>query len=380
MPGVRRLPSGKLQGWYFDTAGRRRYWTSEDPTATKAGVRAIVARMEDEHRQVRLGYRLARTSADRHRARPFAELLDEHLAWGAAQGGIGGRPWCAKHTHQRQVYLAWWQQRLGLRTVGDLDGILAHAEAGLRELLAARSSLTANNYVAALRALCRWAEQRGYLIADPLRGMAPVATAAGTVRRALTPAEISALLAEVPPERGLMYRVALASGLRRHELQSLTRADLDVARGGLRLHAAWTKNRQDGFQPLPAALVAELANVPPGPLVRCTDHAAARLALDLRDAGIPQRTVAGKLYFHSLRVTYVTLLVESSVNVREVQALARHASPALTMGVYARVRDAGLRAAVERIGAVFLVRCAPPAHGDCNEARPDCGSDCAASA
>lgn len=44
MPGARRLPSGKLQGWYFDTAGRRRYWTSEDPTTTKAGVRAQIVR------------------------------------------------------------------------------------------------------------------------------------------------------------------------------------------------------------------------------------------------------------------------------------------------------------------------------------------------
>jgi hypothetical protein len=73
-------------------------------------------------------------------------------------------------------------------------------------------------------------------------------------------------------------------------------------------------------------------------------------------------------------VTYVTLLCESSANVREVQALARHASPALTMGTYARVRDAGLRAAVERIGAVLPDSCAPGAHADCNADCSHCAS------
>jgi integrase len=198
-------------------------------------------------------------------------------------------------------------------------------------------------------------------------------------RRALTPDEIARLLAVAPPERALVYRVALASGLRAGELAALTAGDVDAERGGLILHAEWTKNRQGGFQPLPASLVAALGATmtgdPSAPLLSFTrHHAARRLALDLAAAGIERHTGAGKVDFHSLRVTYVTLLCESSANVREVQALARHASPALTMGTYARVRDAGLRAAVERIGAVLPDSCAPGAHDCLPRKCSDCGS------
>jgi integrase len=48
---------------------------------------------------------------------------------------------------------------------------------------------------------------------------------------------------------------AFASGLRKEELRSLVVRDLDIKRGGLVLRAEWTKNRKDGFQPLPAFLV-----------------------------------------------------------------------------------------------------------------------------
>ncbi|MFO7900489.1 MAG: tyrosine-type recombinase/integrase [Planctomycetota bacterium] len=79
-----------------------------------------------------------------------------------------------------------------------------------------------------------------------------------TKRRALTPDEIRRLLDAARGWRRLVYEVALCSGLRAKELRSLRRSDLDTERGGLVLHAVWTKNRKDGFQPLPSVLVEEL--------------------------------------------------------------------------------------------------------------------------
>ena len=48
------------------------------------------------------------------------------------------------------------------------------------------------------------------------------------------------------------------SGLRSNELRHLTVDHLDLARGGLLLDADWTKNREEGFQPLPGALLERL--------------------------------------------------------------------------------------------------------------------------
>jgi integrase len=237
MPGVRRLPSGKLQGWYRDSSGCRRYVTHNDPRATRAAVRAMAARLEDEHQQVRLGYRPARTAADKHRPRPYAQLVQEYLDWGRAQGGRGGRAWAEKHAQNRGTALQWWQQRLGLQTLGDLDGILPRAEEALREVLALRAGKTAANRVEALRALCLWARQRGYLTASPLGGMAPIDKTPKAERRALTLEEVQGLLAVSPPDRCLLYETALLSGLRANELRSLRVEDLDVERVGLNLHA-----------------------------------------------------------------------------------------------------------------------------------------------
>ncbi len=40
--------------------------------------------------------------------------------------------------------------------------------------------------------------------------------------------------------------------------------------------------------------------------------------------------------FHALRATYVTLLIESGASIKTVQVLARHSTPSLTIGIYAK--------------------------------------------
>ena len=87
MAGVRakRRSSGKYEGWFTNSDGKQQHFTG---TLSYAETKRIAQRLEDEHRQIRLGYK-PRSSLVR---RPFADAKGEYLAWGATQGGRGGRP------------------------------------------------------------------------------------------------------------------------------------------------------------------------------------------------------------------------------------------------------------------------------------------------
>jgi hypothetical protein len=103
---------------------------------------------------------------------------------------------------------------------------------------------------------------------------------------------------------------AFLSGLRAHELRSLAVDDLDVGGCGVRLHAEWTKNRKDGFHPIPTDPIGRLhdfahtgeakvlyarykrrdatVELPSDPLLYVPSHPARSLDKDLETAGIPK--------------------------------------------------------------------------------------------
>jgi hypothetical protein len=58
---------------------------------------------------------------------------------------------------------------------------------------------------------------------------------------------------------------------------------------------------------------------------------------------------SGKLDFHACRLAYINFVIESGATVKEAQALARHATPEMTMNVYGRVRQERLAATVDKI-------------------------------
>jgi hypothetical protein len=72
----------------------------------------MAQRLEDEHRQIRLGYRPPPKKSDRKL--PFDDIAEEYLAWGRSQGGRGSNPWSKTHSRMRERYMAWWKERLGL--------------------------------------------------------------------------------------------------------------------------------------------------------------------------------------------------------------------------------------------------------------------------
>ncbi len=268
MAGVRKKPqsSGRYQAWFITMDDQRKFFVG---TRSRPETLRMAQRFEDEHRQIRLGYRPPPRPSDRYRTRLVAEVVQEYLAWGQLQGGRPGYPWSPTHLRNRQRHLPWWQQTLGLVVLGDLVGILPQVEAEVQHLSRGHSSKTVANYVESLAALCAWCVDRQYLADDPLHALGHLATTPQTHRRAMTVAEIQQLLAVAPVHRRLLYETAFLSGLRAKELRSLTLAHLDKTRNGLHLDAASTKNRQAGFQPLPGQLVEDLfafasARYPPG--------------------------------------------------------------------------------------------------------------------
>ena len=214
---------------------------------------------------------------------------------------------------------------------------------------------------------------RGYLRENPLAKLGKIDITPRSRYRALTIDETWRLLEIVPDYLRYTYILAMLSGLRANELRSLTRAHLDIRNSGLRLEPRWTKNREPGFQPLPQKFVKELVEfadsgivpqlyqqfartlvVPRDPLVFVNTHPARELDGYLRAAGIPKETPEGKVAFHALRTSFVTLTYEAGATHREAQELARHKTPGLTANVYGRTRSERLAGIAEKVGEAVL--------------------------
>ncbi len=241
------------------------------------------------------------------------------------------------------------------------------------------SGKTLANYAETLQSVCNWAKRRGYRDADPLDGMAPFDTTPETKRRALTAEEIRKVLEVAPDYRRILYEAAFTTGLRAEELRALTPESVDVGRGAVILDPAWTKNRKPGLQPIPCALVGKLVafgeagtakalyerhyvrkdarpdGISGNPLLFVPTQTARDLRKDLEAAGVADfKPGEGKVDFHSCRVAYVTFIVEAGATVKEGQVLARHATPDLTMNVYARARNERLSELAEKVGETIL--------------------------
>lgn len=216
------------------------------------------------------------------------------------------------------------------------------------------SGKTANYYRTALHGFFAW------LIKEERWGKNPVATIERMAqeeprrqRRALDRSEIQRLLSAAPRQRALVYWLAIMSGLRRGELCQLKWGDLDVERGTIRLRASTTKNRQDAQQVVPGevltALEARRGNARSGECVFRSIPRVETLRKDLAAAKVAEETDEGVIDFHSLRVTYATLLARAGVPLAQAQRLMRHSTPVLTANVYTKLGLEDGRSAVASI-------------------------------
>lgn len=171
MAGVRKktYTNGKYGAWFTDYTGKQKFFIG---TTDRKETLHMAVRLEDEHRQIRLGYREPPKTSEKHKLRPFEEIKEEYISWGKSQGGRRGKPWSKVHLRMRLSHLTWWQNRLGLTTMEDLKWILSKVEAALREIQKqGRSGKTLTNYAEALRGFCNWCVVRGYLEQNPLKDL-----------------------------------------------------------------------------------------------------------------------------------------------------------------------------------------------------------------
>ena len=342
---------------YIDHLGRQRKATG---TTSRKETERIALQVQGKEFAIRNGVAAAPKASDQ--ARNIDQITAEYQFWGNSVGGRRGRPWGPEHARKRAQDLAFWKAELRLQTQFDLIDCQARVERVIHRIHieTGRTGKTAWNRVETLAAFCRWCVDRDYLADDPLRRLKKINTQPVKRRRPLMPDEIALLLTHCLPERRLLYETAICTGLRANELAHVTPVLLNIFQCGIRLEANWTKNRMDGFQPVPRWLMDKLIEAsrglgPTQPIFKLQKaHAARMVRDDMERAGLPIfKPGEGHVDFHALRTTYLTLLDMGGASAKETQDLARHSTPVVTFNAYVRAGADRKMKVVEALGALL---------------------------
>ncbi len=320
----------------------------------------LASAAEAEAAKIRAGFIDSRDlSRRKHEARPIAEHLADWHADILARGGTAKHADLSRNRALKVLGLA------KVRAVPDLSpSRVQSALAGLRD--GGLSIESVNHHVRAVKGFGRWLWRDGRAREHVPAHLATASPEADRRRRrrALTTEEAGRLIAAAKsgpaflgmdgPDRARLYDLAMGTGFRASELASLTpeRFDLDGDPPTATVEASYTKNGREAVQPLPPALAARLApwiaSLPPGqPVFKVPHRTAEMIRFDLAAAGVPYETPSGLADFHSLRGVYISNLVASGASVKTCQVLARHSTPTLTIGIYAKASIHDIKGAVE---------------------------------
>ncbi len=235
---------------------------------------------------------------------------------------------------------------------------------------------TVNHYIRAVRGFFRWLLKTKRIGANPLETLNLLNSAIDLrrIRRELTADELRRLFDAARKSdrnfRGLsgvdrftLYLTAAGTGFRASALSHLTPADFDLGSPtpSVTLAARFAKNRRTKVQPIPTDVANVLREFVEGKPVNApvwggtwaSDYKGAEmLRIDLEAAGIAYAVEGpdGPEYadFHSLRHSYLTLGGRSGIDLRTLQELAGHSTPALTAR-YSHRRLHDLTGAVEKL-------------------------------
>ncbi len=351
-----------FQVTYRDRVRRGGKWLRVDRTTVGFTDRqesiAYGIRLEDEARKRMLGLI---DPADAKRAQQRQRPLSEHIAdYRSFLTGKGNTP---KHTDETIGIIEEMAEKCGWTLIDEID--TAQASKHLETLAGSKLSARQINKVrGAARSFTKWMFIHGRLRTDPLLSL-PVrreTTDRRLTRRALGDAELLALFSAASgsepfvgrgvggrgkarmtgPERAMLYRVAVGTGLRANELRSLTRDSFSLAGDSptVTVPAAYSKRRRTDVQPIAQDLAAELKAYVTGrkPRDRLWDvphNSAAMLHADMSAAGLAPKDKKGRVVdFHALRHTFITRLARAGIHPKVAQTLARHSTITLTMDTY----------------------------------------------
>jgi integrase len=324
-----------------------------------------------------------------HRAaagKPLAKHLDDFKAALIAKGNT------KKHARTVSGRVRAIVEGCGFQTFATISASRVEAFMAKRRDEDKLSAQTVAFHLSHIKQFCRWMVRDGRAMESPVAHLAlpNVAVDRRHDRRALSPDELRRLLAAATagptrygatgPERALVYRLAVESGLRASELRSLTRASfrLDLTPALVVVEAGSSKRRRRDELPLradtAAALTSHLANKLPGAAafnLPSSDKTAAMIRADLdaaRKAWIKEASTADERAkreetqflayrddaghvadFHGLRHTFLTNLARSGVHPKVAQQLARHSTITLTMDRYSHTVLGELGEAIDRL-------------------------------
>jgi integrase len=332
-------------------------WTGKRVTrlgyASKNETKKLAASLEREAYDIQKGIRPAPKRAE---TLPIEKAIELYIESGEQSGGKRGFGWAKVVKDEKKRFLKFWIEKLSLKTTKDLEGCLRPVEAVVSELLGL-SPKTINHYVSHLKAFSFWLQEREILTENPLKRLKKMADAPVMPHRLLTPEEVQSLLAAAPPERNLVYRVALATGYRQGELRALTVGSLDPFGPALKLEAKNTKNRKPARQFVTPELFKELQTTVAGKPIEAPlldmpqkETTSENFGRDLEKAGIVKITADGKATFHSLRVCFIQAIVESGADLKTTMEAARHSAAQMSLETYAKPNPDRLRAAAQQVG------------------------------
>jgi integrase len=166
--------------------------------------------------------------------------------------------------------------------------------------------------------------------------------------KSLNDIQVKKLLKTAEPYRLMKIRIllALSTGLRRGDIESLKVSDIDFAKNYITTTSRKTRKSM-GARPAPAVVIAELSKYVSG-----MDVGQEKLFNDnfghkrwksiCKDAGLSD------LKFHDLRKTFGSMLAQNGVSTAVTQRLLEHSSPILTNKIYTNV-DPVLRQSVNQL-------------------------------
>lgn len=337
---------------------------------------------------------------ERQAARPIAEHLDEWLTSVADSGATAKWVNMLRARVSELIGLAGWKRIGDIKLSNTLRALASLQTESTRGRGVGRgggvSAQTRNHYAKNARQFTHYLQVMGRLTVDPLATLGAVSTEDDRRhdRRVPSDEEIRVLFDHLDgqqtilpewragmsgPQRALGYQLAMCAGLRANELRRLTQQSFNFESCEVKVTGRSDKARKRRVLAIPRWLAAKVRDwlerggelwegfppVHPGRLLHAD--------LDLARAGYlagavsPEDRAAretstvcryevtsedGPLYWdmHALRHWYITQVAATEgIAPSTLQALARHADPKLTLGVYARAQEGGVRKAVEQL-------------------------------
>ena len=338
---------------YYDNEGKRHVKTLPDGI-TKTRAKEILRGIEDQ---------LSRGSYIPEKKMPvFAEVAADWLEHKRAN--VRESTWNMYRGHIRLHFETVNRMKISHIRIADVERFISANQAKGMNLN------TLGKLIITFNQIMSYAVRHRYIEANPVRDAerpGDKGTEAGIRIRILTPEEIRAFLSAAKnPKYKTLFMLAVMSGARQGELLGLKWQDVDWQEK--QIHIQRTFNNGKWYKPKnrtsdrkidtgPAMMLElkkwklqcppnELGLMFPSKSGNPIPHSALLRRYffpALESAGLP------RIRFHDLRHTYASLLIAQGENIKYIQSQMGHASPTVTLNVYAHLMKPANQESAQRL-------------------------------